>query len=48
MWMIEEVAGQLHTNTISIQDAQAACIWELEKQVDGIVSALAMLTGKPK
>ena len=32
--MNEEVSGQLHTNTISIQDAQVARIWELEKQVD--------------
>ena len=30
--MNEEVAGQLHTNTINIQDAQDARIWELEKQ----------------
>jgi len=34
--MNEEVAGQLHSNTIAIQDAQAARIWELEKQVDGM------------
>ena len=34
--MNEEVAGQLHSNTIAIQDAQAAHIWELEKQVDGM------------
>jgi len=34
--MNEEVAGQLHSNTIAIQDAQAACIWELEKQVDSM------------
>ena len=34
--MNEEVAGQLHSNTLAIQDAQAACIWELEKQVDGM------------
>ena len=34
--MNEEVAGQLHSNTITIQDAQAARIWELEKQVDGM------------
>ena len=34
--MNKEVAGQLHSNTIAIQDAQAARIWELEKQVDGM------------
>ena len=34
--MNEEVAGQLHSNTMAIQDAQAARIWELEKQVDGM------------
>jgi len=34
--MNEEVAGQLHSNTIAIQDAQVAHIWELEKQVDGM------------
>jgi len=36
MRMNEKVAGQLHSNTINIQDAQAARIWELEKQVDGM------------
>jgi len=34
--MNEEVAGQLHTNMINLQDVQAARIWELEKQVDGM------------
>ena len=38
--MNEEVAGQLHSNTMAIQDAQAAHIWELEKQVDGMGSIL--------
>ena len=32
--MNEIVAGQLHANTINIQDTQAACISELEQQVD--------------
>jgi len=34
--MNEEVAGQLHSNTIAIQDAQASRIYELEQQVDGM------------
>jgi len=34
--MNEIVAGQLHANTINIQDTQAACIVELEHQVDGM------------
>jgi len=34
--MNEIVAGQLHANTIHIQDTQAARIVELEKQVDGM------------
>jgi len=34
--MNEEVAGQLHTNTMAIQDAQASWILDLEHQVEGI------------
>ena len=34
--MNEIVAGQLHANTINIQDTQAARIVELERQVDGM------------
>jgi len=34
--MNEIVVGQLHVNTINIQDAQAARISELEQQVDGM------------
>jgi len=34
--MNEIVAGQLHANTINIQDTQAAHIMELERQVDGM------------
>jgi len=34
--MNEIVAGQLHANAINIQDAQAARILELERQVDGM------------
>ena len=34
--MNEIVAGQLHANTINIQDAQAARMVELERQVDGM------------
>jgi len=34
--MNEIVAGQLHVNTINIQDAQAVRIMELENQVDGM------------
>ena len=34
--MKEIVAGQLHANTINIQDTQAAHIVELEQQVDGM------------
>jgi len=34
--MNEIVAGQLHANTINIQDTQAAHIMELEHQVDGM------------
>ena len=34
--MNEIVAGQLHANTINIQDTQAARILELERQVDGM------------
>jgi len=34
--MNEIVAGQLHANTINIQDTQAARIVELEQQVDGM------------
>jgi len=44
--MNEEVAGQLHSNTISIQDAQAARIWELEKQVDGMGTLIHELRKK--
>jgi len=40
MRMNEEVAGQLHSNTIAVQDAQAAHIWKLEKQVDGMGSVI--------
>jgi len=34
--MNEIVAGQLHANTINIQDTQAASIVELEQQLDGM------------
>jgi len=34
--MNEIVAGQLHANTINIQDTQAARIVELEQQIDGM------------
>jgi len=41
--MNEIVAGQLHANTINIQDAQAARINELEQQVDGMGLVLHVL-----
>jgi len=41
--MNEIVAGQLHANSINIQDAQAACINELEQQVDGMGLVLHVL-----
>jgi len=44
--MNEIVAGQLHTNTINIQDAQAARIHELEQQVDGMGLVLHVLCKK--
>jgi len=44
--MNEIVAGQLHANTINIQDAQAARIHELEQQVDGMGLVLHVLRKK--
>jgi len=41
--MNEITAGQLHANTINIQDAQAARIHELEQQVDGMGLMLHVL-----
>jgi len=41
--MNEITAGQLHANTINIQDAQAARINELEQQVDGMGLVLHVL-----
>jgi len=41
--MNEITAGQLHANTINIQDAQAARIHELEQQVDGMGLVLHVL-----
>ena len=44
--MNEVVAGQLHANTINIQDAQAARIHELEQQVDGMGLVVHVLRKK--
>jgi len=44
--MNEIVAGQLHANTINIQDAQAARIHELEQQVDGMGLVVHVLRKK--
>ena len=44
--MNEIVAGQLHANTINIQDTQAARILELEQQVDGMGLMLHGLRGR--
>jgi len=44
--MNEEVAGQLHTNTMAIQDAQAVYIWELEKQVDSMQASMQDMVEK--
>jgi len=44
--MNEITAGQLHANTINIQDAQAARIYELEQQVDGMGLVLHVLRKK--
>jgi len=41
--MNEITAGQLHANTINIQDTQAARIHELEQQVDGMGLVLHVL-----
>jgi len=41
--MNEITAGQLHANTINIQDAQAARIHKLEQQVDGMGLVLHVL-----
>jgi len=44
--MNEVVAGQLHANTINIQDAQATRIHELEQQVDGMGLVVHILRKK--